>query len=87
MQALRHASFRYDSRSCYSCVTSGPGATPIQLVLVDLASVLFGMPLRQAGLIWSFAPALVPLRLPVVPLAGQLIDGDLDHLRPVAGEG
>jgi hypothetical protein len=29
----------------------------------------------------------VPLRLPVVPLAGQLIDGDLDHLRPVAGEG
>ena len=50
-------------------------------------SVLFGMPFRQDGLIWSFAPALLPLPLPVVPLAGQLIHGDLNHLRPVAGEG
>ena len=64
-----------------------PRATAIPLVLVDLASVLFGMPFRQAGLIWSFAPALLPLPLPVVPLAGQLLHRDLNHLRPMAGEG
>ena len=67
-------------------VPAGP-ATSVRLVLVDLASMLFGIPFRQAGLIWSFAPVLVPLRLPVVPLAGQLIHGDLNHLRPVAGRG
>ena len=78
MQVLRYARYRYDLFRRYCSVTSRPGATPIRLVLVDLASVLFGLPLRQAGLLWSLAPALVPLRLPLVPLASQLIDGDLE---------
>lgn len=55
--------------------------------MVDLVSVLFGMPLRQAGLIWSFAPVLVPQWSAVVPQAGQLIHGDFNHLGTMAGEG
>ena len=49
--------------------------------------MLFGVPLRQAGLIWSFAPVLVPLPSVFVAQTGQLFDGHLNHLRTVAGEG
>jgi len=55
--------------------------------VVDLISMLFGVPLRQAGLIWSFAPVLVPLPSVFVAQTGQLFDGHLNHLRTVAGEG
>ncbi|MFM7229848.1 MAG: hypothetical protein ACKO2F_09455 [Cyanobacteriota bacterium] len=68
-------------------MTHRPAACSFRLVLVDLVSVLFGMPLRQAGLIWSFVPVLVPQWSAVVPQAGQLIHGDFNYLGTMAGEG
>lgn len=68
-------------------MSARPRSTAIPLVLMDLASALFGMPFRQAGLIWSFAPVLVPLPSAFVAQTGQLFDGHLNHLRTVAGEG
>jgi len=68
-------------------VTLRPAASAIKPVVVDLLSVLFGIPLRQAGLIWAFAPALVPRRSAVVSRAGQLVHRDFDHLGAMAGQG
>lgn len=84
---LRCARFRYDAENKKYPVIRRPATSPFRLVLVDLVSVLFGMPLRQAGLIWSFAPVLVTRWSTLVPQTGQLIHGDLNHLGAMAGEG